>query len=185
VPLTRLVVFVNHVTGVPAGAHSYDAASHTLTPLPGPPPHPFLQRVYTLNNHNLEQASAVLVVLARPHAVLRAAGPRGYRLLNAEVGAVAQATYLAAAALGTGCGAALGFDYEAMAERLVTGTGTVTTGTVTTDTETTADTVTTDTDTKPLLVLMTGHERPCRPDFDTTLVPHRPDVAHPDGSARP
>ncbi|WP_405802955.1 nitroreductase family protein [Streptomyces sp. NBC_01187] len=149
-PLTRLAVFVQHVAGVPAGLHLYDSAAHTLVPVPGPAPHPFLQRVYTLNNYNLEQASAALFVLARPHAVVRAAGPRGYRLINAEVGAVAQAVYLAAAALGTGCGAALGFDYEAVHAALGPAVGS---------------------DTWPLLLLMAGHERPDRPRFDAPLTP--------------
>ncbi|MGP3988813.1 SagB family peptide dehydrogenase [Streptomyces sp. 3N207] len=149
-PLTRLAVFVQHVSGVRAGLYLHDSAAHTLVPLPGPAPHPFLQRAYTLNNYNLQQAAAVLVVLARPHAVVAAAGPRGYRLLNAEVGAVAQTAYLAAAALGTGCGAALGFDYEALHTALGLALGP---------------------DTWPLLLLMTGHERPDRPRFDASLTP--------------
>ncbi|MGP3974520.1 SagB family peptide dehydrogenase [Streptomyces sp. 8N114] len=149
-PLTRPAVFVQHVAGVRAGLYLHDSAAHALVPLPGPAPHPFLQRVYTLNNYNLQQAAAVLVVLARPHAVVAAAGPRGYRLLNAEVGAVAQSAYLAAAALGTGCGAALGFDYEALQAALGPAVGP---------------------DTWPLLLLMTGHERPDRPRFDASLTP--------------
>ncbi|MFE0878326.1 SagB family peptide dehydrogenase [Streptomyces smyrnaeus] len=155
--LTRLAVFVQHVAGTPGGLHLYDSAAHALIPLSGPAPHPFLQRIYTLDNYNLEQAAAVLFVLARPHAVLAAAGPRGHRLLNAEVGAVAQATYLAAAALGTGCGAALGFDYEAVHTALAPAVGP---------------------DTWPLLALMTGHERPDRPRFDAPLVPNHPGPRH-------
>ncbi|GAA2094609.1 hypothetical protein GCM10009801_62820 [Streptomyces albiaxialis] len=147
-PLTDVVVFVNHVTDVPPGVYAYEPGAHALTPLPGPGPHPFLQDVYTLNNYNLEQAAAVLVARARPHAVLDAAGPRGYRLLNAEVGALAQSVYLAAAARGLACGAALGFDYEAMAARLGKGP---------------------EDDTWPLLLLLTGHDRPTGPDFDTRL----------------
>ncbi|MBO8186390.1 SagB/ThcOx family dehydrogenase [Streptomyces spirodelae] len=151
--LTRLAVFAQHVAGAPAGLHLYDSAAHALVPLPGPAPHPFLQRSYTLNNYNLEQAAAVLVVLARPHAVVAAAGPRGHRLLNAEAGAVAQAAYLAAASLGTGCGAALGFDYEALHAALAPAVGP---------------------DTWPLLLLMAGHERCDRPRFDASLAPNRP-----------
>ncbi|MFE9392072.1 nitroreductase family protein [Streptomyces sp. NPDC006784] len=152
-PLTRAAVFVQHVAGVPAGPYLHDPAAHALVPLPGPAPHPFLQRAYTLTNYNLEQAAVALFVLARPHAVIAAAGPRGYRLLNAEAGAVAQAVYLAAAALGTGCGAALGFDYEAVHTALAPAVGT---------------------GTWPLLLLMAGHERPGRARFDAPVTPRSP-----------
>ncbi|WP_369199784.1 SagB family peptide dehydrogenase [Streptomyces sp. PU-14G] len=153
VPLTRLAVFVQHVADVPAGLYLYDAGAHALVPLPGPAPHPFLQRVYTLTNYNLEQAAVALFVLARPHAVVATAGPRGYRLLNAEAGAVAQTVYLAAAALGTGCGAALGFDYEAVHAALTPAVGT---------------------STWPLLLLMAGHERPAPARFDASVTPRAP-----------
>ncbi|WP_220183657.1 SagB family peptide dehydrogenase [Streptomyces diacarni] len=153
VPLTRLAVFVQHVADVPAGPYLYEPAAHALVPLPGPAPHPFLQRVYTLTNYNLEQAAVALFVLARPHAVVAAAGPRGYRLFNAEAGAVAQAVYLAAAALDTGCGAALGFDYEAVHAALAPAVGA---------------------GTWPLLLLMAGHERPGRARFDASVVPRAP-----------
>jgi nitroreductase len=147
-PLTRTAVFVQHVAGLRAGPYLHDPEAQSLIPLAEPAPHPFLQRAYTLNNYNLEQAAAVLIPLGRPHAAVAAAGPRGYRLLNAEVGAVAQSVYLAAAALGTGCGAALGFDYEALRRALAPALGP---------------------DTWPLLLLMAGHERPDPPGFDAPL----------------
>ncbi|MFG3254761.1 nitroreductase family protein [Streptomyces sp. NPDC048172] len=147
-PLTGVAVFVNHVTDVPPGVYAYEPEAHALTPIPGPGPHPFLQDVYTLNNYNLEQAATVLVARARPHAVLDATGPRGYRLLNAEIGALAQSVYLTATAHGLSCGAALGFDYEKMANRLGKGP---------------------ENDTWPLLLLMTGHERPTQAEFDARL----------------
>jgi SagB-type dehydrogenase family enzyme len=135
--LARLAVFVNHVDGVPEGAYDYLSDSHALSPIPGDRTNPFLQRQYFLNNYNLEQAAAVLVVVTRPRAVVEAIGDRGYRVVNAEVGAVAQTVYLTAAALGVGCGAALGFDNVALAERLrISGT-----------------------DQWPMLIIMVGRER--------------------------
>ena len=70
-------------------------------------------------------------------------GPRGYRRVNAEVGAVTQSVYLACAALDVGCGAALGFDNVSYQEELQ----------ITDETE------------WPLLILMIGHEREGQPEF--------------------
>ncbi|KAB2339980.1 SagB family peptide dehydrogenase [Actinomadura rudentiformis] len=142
--LTRLVVFTNHVGGMPRGGYAYDPARNELGVVSPGDAAQFLQHNYFLPNYNLEQAAAALVVLARPEAALEAAGPRGYRYVNAEVGAVAQAVYTACAALGIGCGAALGFDNVSYAERLgLEGTGEW-----------------------PLLLLMIGNERPGEPNID-------------------
>lgn len=112
-------------------------------------PGAFLQAHYFLNNYNLEQAAAVIVPAVRTHAVLDAAGDRGYRLVSAAIGAAAQAVYTATAASGTACGVALGFDSVAFAEELgLTGTGEL-----------------------PLLLMLVGHERPRPADFRYELVP--------------
>jgi SagB-type dehydrogenase family enzyme len=146
--LSQLAVFANHVAGLAPGAYRYHAAAHALVPVPGEPPAPFLQWQYFLNNYNLEQAAAVITVLVRPAPVISAVGDRGYRVVNAEVGAVAEAVYLAAAAAGTGCGAALGFDNVSLAERLGTA----------------------GTDEWPALLLLVGNERADRADADDHLV---------------
>lgn len=143
--LTRLATFVNHVEGVPAGLYDYDLAGHSLAPIHSGEVGPFLQRNYFLKNYNLEQAAAVVVVLARPHVVIDAVGQRGYRYVNAEVGATAQALYTAAAAAGLGCGAALGFDNVSYFEQLWSEQP--------------------DADEWPLLIVMLGHERRRAPDF--------------------
>lgn len=150
--LTRLAVFANHVEGVPRAAYDYDPAAGALLPVGGDDDETFLQRNYFLTNYNLEQAAAVAVVLARPHAVLSAVGQRGLRFLNAEVGATAQAMYVASAALGIGCGAALGFDNVSYAERLRGDPG-----------RGAAD------DEWPLLIVLLGHERDGLPDFHFRL----------------
>ncbi|MFD9126223.1 nitroreductase family protein, partial [Kitasatospora sp. NPDC059571] len=74
----------------------------------------------------------------RTAAVREAVGSGRYRLVNAVVGASAQAVYTAAAAAGLACGVALGFDCVSFAEELgLEGTGQI-----------------------PLLIMMVGHERP-------------------------
>ncbi|MFI6266587.1 SagB family peptide dehydrogenase [Micromonospora sp. NPDC051006] len=115
--LTRLWVFANHVDGLPSGGYTYSERRHALLPA-GPEPDggmsAFLQQQYFLTNYTMGQVGAVLAISGRLDAVLDAFGPRGYRILNAEVGTVAQRTYCAATAQRLGCGAVLGFDNIAM-----------------------------------------------------------------------
>ncbi len=131
-----LYVFVNHVAGLEPGVYAY--AQGVLHLVDRGAPGRFLQDNYFLANYNLEQAAAVVVPTVRTAAVLEAVGDRGYRLVNATIGAAAQAWYTAAAALGIGCGVALGFDSVSYVERLdLSSSGEV-----------------------PLLLMMVGHERP-------------------------
>ncbi|MEU5419610.1 nitroreductase family protein [Streptomyces sp. NPDC020667] len=142
-PLAKLYVFVNHVEGVTPGTYSYLPDTHELRLVRPGPPGGFLQRNYFLSNYNLEQAAAVVVPAVRMAAVLDAVGDRGYRLVNATVGAVAQTFYTAAAALGVGSGVALGFDAVSFVEELdLTASGE-----------------------SPLLIMLIGHERPGSADF--------------------
>ncbi|UED87397.1 nitroreductase family protein [Streptomyces profundus] len=142
--LVKLYAFVNHVDGVAPGVYAYTPGEDAeLRQVTDEPPGPFLQKNYFLANYNLERAGAVLVPTVRTHAVLDAVGDRGYRLVNALIGGVAQATYTAASALDVGCGVALGFDNISYRERL--------------------DLL--DTDEAPLLIMMLGHERPDPSDF--------------------
>ncbi|MEU3249329.1 nitroreductase family protein, partial [Streptomyces sp. NPDC006875] len=147
-PLARLCVFVNHVRDVPAGLYEYDRDTGELVVLRTGDHGAFLQQNYFLANYNVEQAAAVLVPVARTHAVLDAVGDRGYRLVNAVVGAVAQAVYTTASAAGTGCGVALGFDSVSFEERL----GLAERGEI------------------PLLIMMIGHERSRSADYRYDIV---------------
>ncbi|WDZ84151.1 nitroreductase family protein [Micromonospora cathayae] len=115
--LTRLWVFANHVDGLATGGYAYHADRHALLPAGAEPEggmSAFLQQQYFLTNYTMGQVGAVLAISARPDAVLDAFGPRGYRILNAEIGTVAQRAYLSATAQRLGCGAVLGFDNVAM-----------------------------------------------------------------------
>ncbi|WP_326550954.1 nitroreductase family protein [Micromonospora sp. NBC_01813] len=143
VRLTKLYAFVNHVDGVPPGAYEYDPAGHALYLVKAGPPGLFLQRNYFLANYNLEQAGVVIVPTVRTTAVLDAVGDRGYRLVNATIGAVSQNFYTAAAALDVGAGVALGFDNISFIEELdLAATGEA-----------------------PLLIMLLGHERARPADF--------------------
>lgn len=141
--LTKLYAFVSHVESLTPGAYEYDPEAHSLRLVKAGRPGEFLQRNYFLTNYNLEQAGAVLVPTVRTHAVLDAVGDRGYRLVNATIGAIAQTVYTAASAMDTGCGVALGFDNLSYVEELgLAGTGEA-----------------------PLLIMMIGNERPAPADF--------------------
>lgn len=117
-PLTRLAVFVNHVDGIEPGSYWFDPPTGSLLPIELGPHGLLLQRSYFLQNYNLEQAAAVIVVTAKPFLVMDVAGDRGYRVVNAAVGSVAQQIYTTAASLGIGAGAALGFDNIGLLEAL-------------------------------------------------------------------
>ncbi|KAB8166272.1 nitroreductase [Streptomyces sp. 3MP-14] len=147
--LVTLYALVNHVTGVAPGSYAYQPGEPgRLRLISAEPPGAFLQEHYFLANYNLEAAGAVLVPTVRTHSVLDAVGDRGYRLVNALIGGVAQATYTAAAARDVGCGVALGFDNIAYRERLEL----------------------LETDEAPLLIMMLGHERPRPADFRFEIV---------------
>ncbi|MYR92212.1 MULTISPECIES: nitroreductase family protein [unclassified Streptomyces] len=141
--LAKLYVFASHVEGVEPGSYAYDPERRSLRRVKEGRPGEFLQRNYFLANYNLEQAGAVLVPTVRTTAVLDAVGDRGYRLVNATIGAVAQSVYTAASAVDLGCGVALGFDNISYIEELgLEGTGEA-----------------------PLLIMMIGNERPAPADF--------------------
>jgi SagB-type dehydrogenase family enzyme len=145
--LTKLYAFAQHVDGVPPAAYEYDPQRSGLVRLERELSPGFVQRNYFLDNYNTEQAGAVLVVSVRATALLAAVGDRGYRLATAAVGAVAQAVYTACAALGIGCGAALGFDNISYADQLrLSGS-----------------------DEAPLLIIMIGHERAGVADYNFQL----------------
>jgi SagB-type dehydrogenase family enzyme len=137
--LTTMYVLVNHVEGVPAGAYEYHTERNELRCIQRGISEEFVDHnyYYFLANYNVEQAAAVIVPAMRTTAVLNAVGDRGYHLVNATMGAISQTCYVTSAALGVGCGVALGFDNISYTELLgLTGT-----------------------DQAPLLLMMVGNER--------------------------
>ncbi len=148
VGLTGLYVLANRVAGLPGGTYGYDAGAHRLRVVREMPLAERLQRSYYLSNYNLEQVGAVLAISGRWRSTLDAYGSRGYRVINSEVGALAQTAYTAAAALGVGCGVVLGFDNIAIDEAVGLDDG----------------------DERTFLFVLLGHERADRADFDYRLV---------------
>ncbi|HET9383471.1 MAG TPA: nitroreductase family protein [Streptomyces sp.] len=144
---TRLYAFVNHVDGIEPGAYAYEPGTRTLHLVVPGAPGGFLQKNYFLSNYNLEQTGAVIVPTLRTGAILDAVGDRGYRLVNATVGAIAQTFYTASAALGLGAGVALGFDNISYIEELGLE----------------------DTGEAPLLIMLLGNERPHPADFRSAI----------------
>ncbi|MBA2677782.1 MAG: SagB/ThcOx family dehydrogenase, partial [Ktedonobacteraceae bacterium] len=144
---TRLMVFVNHTDGVEPGAYAYDREQHCLLPLHKGDLTLFLQQNYFLQNYNLAETGALIAIVGNVDGMLNVYGNRGYRILNAEVGMVAQGLYMAATALSVACGAALGFDNTTLNTML----GLDRTGH------------------KTLLFLMAGHERQNIGNFDYRL----------------
>jgi SagB-type dehydrogenase family enzyme len=148
VPLTRLYVLANRVSGLAAGTYAYDADGHRLALIAERELSVFLQRAYYLSNYNLDQVAAVVAIAAKLDSALELFGGRGYRVLSTEVGAVAQAAYVAASASGVGCGAVLGFDNPAIDESVGLDRS----------------------DERTFLFLLLGHERTDPADFDYRLV---------------
>jgi SagB-type dehydrogenase family enzyme len=148
VALTGLYVLANRVEGLPSGTYRYESGEHRLQVVRQSPIAEMLQHSYYLSNYNLEQVGAVLAISGRSRSTLAAYGSRGYRVLNAEVGAIAQTAYVSATALGVGCGAVLGFDNIAMDEAVGLDDG----------------------DERTFLFLLLGHERADRADFDYRLL---------------
>jgi len=147
-PLTRLYVLANRVDGLTPGTYAYEADGHRLATIAERDLGTFLQRAYYLTNYNLDQVAAVVAIAASLDSALELFGGRGYRVLNSEVGAVAQTAYVAACAAGVGCGAVLGFDNIAIDECVGLDRS----------------------DERTFLFLLLGHERTDPADFDYRLV---------------
>lgn len=114
----RLAAYARHVDGLAPGAYAYCARRHGLAACAGPDDSDIdLQRIYYMQNYNINQTGLLLAVVARHDAAYAAWGERSIRICNGEAGMAAQRLYLAAAQLGLSCGAVLGFNC-AEADRL-------------------------------------------------------------------
>ncbi len=148
---TRLMVFINHVAGIEPGVYAYDQEQHCL--IPGQKGDlterlQMLQSNYFLKNYNVGEAAVLISIVGAVDDMLHVYGNRGYRILNAEVGMVAQGLYMASTALSVACGAALGFNNVALNTLLGLD----------------------ETSQKTLLFLMVGHERQEIGNFDYRLI---------------
>lgn len=102
-----LAMQVNHCPDLARGAYRYDPASDDLVALGGEQPDRW-QSTYAWYNYNIEETNCALFVTGDIDAVMARYGARGYRVLNACVGMMAQLCYVGATALSLDCGAVLG-----------------------------------------------------------------------------
>jgi len=145
---THLMVFINNVEGIERGAYAYDPGAHCLQTIYKKDMTLFLQQHYLLQNYNIADAGAVIAIAGNLESMLHVYGNRGYRLLNAEAGLVAQGIYMVSAAMTIACGTVLGFANFALNTALgLDGT-----------------------DLKTLLFVLVGHNRPDSADIDYRLV---------------
>lgn len=140
--LVRTWVCATNVADVSKGIYRYDRATGELAQTLEAGLELFLQGNYFLRNYDMARIAAVIVLTARPGKIIQHYGPRGLRLQNAAIGAATQYGYLAAAARGLGCGAALGFDNTSYGEAFGTAALEADDGTAE----------------WPMLILMVGHE---------------------------
>lgn len=116
--LTRLAFYAHNVRGLQQGVYNKYWKHRAAGLVRSGNFALALQRLYRLGNYNLEQVAVVIAVIGNPELALARHQNRGLRVLNAEVGAVAQSLYLGCSALALGAGAALGFRNEAVNELL-------------------------------------------------------------------
>lgn len=117
-PSVRIALIAQNIKSLEQRVYDYGFADSQLSRRNDWASPSSAQPIYSLMNHNIDQVSAILVVVGRLGAVLASLGGRGIRVMNAEAGIAAQRAYLAAAALSIGCGAALGFDAHRISEIL-------------------------------------------------------------------
>jgi SagB-type dehydrogenase family enzyme len=117
-PSLRIALIAQNVANLQQGVYDYNFENARLSRPNNWVSRSSMQSIYSLMNQNIDQVSAVLVMVGRLDAVLSTFGGRGIRVMNAEAGMAAQRAYLATAALSLGCGAALGFDAHRVSEIL-------------------------------------------------------------------
>jgi SagB-type dehydrogenase family enzyme len=106
----RPFLLARSVEGLDAGIHAVDARTSALTRHSNLPVPVRLQRLYFLENYNIDCAALVLFIVGRQREARARWGQRSLRICNAEAGLLAQRAYMACAQLGLACGAFLGFD---------------------------------------------------------------------------
>ncbi|EPD29426.1 nitroreductase family protein [Gleimia europaea] len=137
------LVFVSNVDGLKPGLYSYRDAKLKL--VQDDPQQDFLAGTYFLKNYDGRKAAATIIPCANVFEVSKRWGVRGYRLVNALIGAACQAISVEAVRCGVGTGTALGFDAQAHAEHAGMGKDEMT----------------------PMLMIMTGVDNPYAGEFRT------------------
>lgn len=110
------LVYVARVDDVEPGLYRYRPFSGDLELVSTEDQSEFLASTYFLKNYDGKKAAATVIPCANVYECARKWGVRGYRLVNAVIGAACQALSVEAARRGLGSGTALGFDAEAHAD---------------------------------------------------------------------
>jgi hypothetical protein len=103
----ELAMRIRGVEGYEPGIYRWSPDTDSIVPAPGGELG-IWQSTYAMTNYNIDEAACILFVLGDLRKVVERYGARGYRILNAYVGIVAQSAYVAAAAMRLDCGAVLG-----------------------------------------------------------------------------
>jgi len=98
-PSLRIMLIAQNVANLQQGVYDYGFEDSGLSRRNNWASRSSMQSIYSLLNQNIDQVSAVLVMVGRLDAVLSSLGGRGIRVMNAEAGMAAQRAYLATAAL--------------------------------------------------------------------------------------
>lgn len=109
----EFLVYVTAVDGLTPGLYSYRGGQHQqdpLTLLVEGPQNDFLASTYFLRNYDGHRAAATVILCANVFEATQLWGVRGYRYINAIVGAMCQAMSVQAVRHGISTGTALGFD---------------------------------------------------------------------------
>jgi hypothetical protein len=118
----QLVFHANAVAGLERGAYRWDFAGEACQPIGCDAPARW-QATYSMLNYNIDEAGCVLFITGNLPRLVEAYGARGYRVLNAHVGLLAQLAYVGAAALGLDCGVVLGVRAQRVKGCLALGEG--------------------------------------------------------------
>ncbi|MDO4253361.1 MAG: nitroreductase family protein [Rothia sp. (in: high G+C Gram-positive bacteria)] len=110
------LIFVNNIEGLDPGIYRY--RDRKLKILQDKPQQDFLAETYFLKNYDGRKAAATIIPCGNVFEVSRLWGVRGYRLINALIGAICQAVSVEAVRSGVGTGTALGFDPDAHARHV-------------------------------------------------------------------
>lgn len=100
-------IYAQHVDGLATGAWTWDPLARSFHAREADNL-PSWQETYAMENYNIDDVGCQVFIAVDLPRVLAQAGPRGYRVLNAWVGALVHLLYVGAAALQLDCGAVLG-----------------------------------------------------------------------------
>lgn len=103
----ELIVQSLNVVGLDAGGYRWNPSEGSCERIEGSSPVAW-QSTYAMLNYNLDEAACLIFVTGDLGCMIEQHGARGYRVLNARIGMIAQLAYTAAAALSLECGVVLG-----------------------------------------------------------------------------